>query len=58
MVGPLIAGQLLALGQSASMLVLSSIPLIVIAGIGALTVAANLTGKALDVSRALQTESI
>lgn len=36
--GPLIAGQLFALGQSASMLVSSSIPLIVIAAISALTV--------------------
>lgn len=58
MVGPLIAGQLLALGQSASMLVLSSIPLIVIAAIGALTVAANLSRERPDVSRSLQTESI
>ncbi|WP_025601139.1 3-(3-hydroxy-phenyl)propionate transporter MhpT [Burkholderia sp. WSM2230] len=58
MVGPLIAGQLLALGQSASMLVLSSIPLIVIAAIGALAVAANLTRETPDVSVALHTESI
>ncbi|WP_353190781.1 3-(3-hydroxy-phenyl)propionate transporter MhpT [Pandoraea pnomenusa] len=36
--GPLIAGQLFALGQSASMLVSSSIPLIVVAAIAALTV--------------------
>lgn len=36
--GPLIAGQLFALGQSASMLVSSSIPLIVIAAIAALSV--------------------
>ncbi|VVE72725.1 3-(3-hydroxy-phenyl)propionate transporter MhpT [Pandoraea captiosa] len=36
--GPLIAGQLFALGQSASMLVSSSIPLIVIAALAALTV--------------------
>ncbi|MCE4060714.1 3-(3-hydroxy-phenyl)propionate transporter MhpT [Pandoraea sputorum] len=36
--GPLVAGQLFALGQSASMLVSSSIPLIVIAAIAALTV--------------------
>ncbi|WP_449413745.1 3-(3-hydroxy-phenyl)propionate transporter MhpT [Pandoraea soli] len=39
--GPLIAGQLFALGQSASMLVSSSIPLIVIAAIAALTVVAT-----------------
>jgi MFS transporter, AAHS family, 3-hydroxyphenylpropionic acid transporter len=58
MVGPLIAGQLLALGQSASMLVLSSIPLIVIAAVGALTVAANLTRETPDPARALQAESI
>jgi MFS transporter, AAHS family, 3-hydroxyphenylpropionic acid transporter len=61
MVGPLIAGQLLALGQSASMLVLSSIPPIVIAAIGALTVTANLTREthdAADASPALRTESI
>ncbi len=36
--GPLIAGQLFALGQSASMLVSSSIPLIVIAAVAALSV--------------------
>jgi AAHS family 3-hydroxyphenylpropionic acid transporter len=61
MVGPLIAGQLLALGQSASMLVLSSIPLILAAAIGALIVAVNLARKtphAADASRALRTESI
>ena len=61
MVGPLIAGQLLALGQSASMLVLSSIPLIVIAAIGALSVATNLTRDtpdSSDASRVLRTESI
>lgn len=58
MVGPLIAGQLLALGQSASMLVLSSIPLIVIAAIGALTVAMNLTREKAGVARPLQTGSI
>ena len=58
MVGPLIAGQLLALGQSASMLVLSSIPLIVIAAIGALALAANLTRDTREAARALRTESI
>jgi MFS transporter, AAHS family, 3-hydroxyphenylpropionic acid transporter len=36
--GPLVAGQLFALGQSASMLVASSIPLCVIAAIAALSV--------------------
>lgn len=36
--GPLVAGQLFALGQSASMLVASSIPLCVIAALAALTV--------------------
>ncbi|GAB3626616.1 3-(3-hydroxy-phenyl)propionate transporter MhpT [Pandoraea terrae] len=36
--GPLVAGQLLALGQSASMLVMASIPLIVIAAAAALLV--------------------
>lgn len=36
--GPLVAGQLLALGQSPSMLVSASIPLIVIAALAALTV--------------------
>lgn len=36
--GPLVAGQLLALGQSASMLVTASIPLIVVAALAALTV--------------------
>jgi AAHS family 3-hydroxyphenylpropionic acid transporter len=35
--GPLIAGQLFAIGQSASMLVASSIPLIVVAAVAALT---------------------
>ncbi|MBN3812020.1 3-(3-hydroxy-phenyl)propionate transporter MhpT [Paraburkholderia sp. Ac-20347] len=36
--GPLVAGQLFAIGQSPSMLVASSIPLVVIAAIAALTV--------------------
>ncbi|MFT9640303.1 3-(3-hydroxy-phenyl)propionate transporter MhpT, partial [Alcaligenes phenolicus] len=36
--GPLVAGQLFALGQSPSMLVSASIPLIVIAAVAALTV--------------------
>lgn len=39
--GPLIAGQLLAIGQSASMLVAASIPLIVVAAIAALSVVAR-----------------
>ncbi|MGF6595748.1 AAHS family 3-hydroxyphenylpropionic acid transporter [Paraburkholderia sp. GAS448] len=39
--GPLIAGQLLATGQSASVLVIASIPLIVIAAIAALLVIAR-----------------
>jgi AAHS family 3-hydroxyphenylpropionic acid transporter len=36
--GPLVAGQLFALGQSPSMLVAASIPLIIIAALAALTV--------------------
>ena len=36
--GPVVAGQLFALGQSASMLVVASIPVIVIAALAALTV--------------------
>lgn len=36
--GPLVAGQLFALGQSASVLVAASIPLILVAAVGALTV--------------------
>jgi MFS transporter, AAHS family, 3-hydroxyphenylpropionic acid transporter len=36
--GPLVAGQLLALGQSPSMLVTASIPLVVVAALAALTV--------------------
>ncbi len=58
MVGPLIAGQLLALGQSASMLVISSIPLIVIAALGALAVVAKFARESADGSRTLGTESI
>ncbi|WP_321795077.1 3-(3-hydroxy-phenyl)propionate transporter MhpT [Caballeronia sp. J97] len=58
MVGPLIAGQLLALGQSASMLVISSIPLIVIAALGALAVVAKFPRESADGARTLGTESI
>ncbi|SOZ39201.1 3-(3-hydroxy-phenyl)propionate transporter MhpT [Cupriavidus neocaledonicus] len=43
--GPLIAGQLFALGQSASMLVTASIPLIVIAAVAALTVVGSFTPR-------------
>ena len=39
--GPLIAGQLLAIGQSASVLVAASIPLIAVAAVAALLVAAR-----------------
>jgi len=39
--GPLIAGQLLAMGQSASMLVAASIPLVVVAAVAALFVVAR-----------------
>jgi MFS transporter, AAHS family, 3-hydroxyphenylpropionic acid transporter len=39
--GPLIAGQLLAMGQSASVLVAASIPLIVVAAVAALFVVAR-----------------
>jgi AAHS family 3-hydroxyphenylpropionic acid transporter len=39
--GPLIAGQLLAIGQSASELVMASIPLIAVAAIAALLVVAR-----------------
>ncbi len=41
--GPLIAGQLFALGQSASMLVAASIPLIVVAAVAALAVVGSFT---------------
>ncbi|MCA8022914.1 3-(3-hydroxy-phenyl)propionate transporter MhpT [Burkholderia metallica] len=58
MVGPLIAGQLLALGQSASMLVIASIPLIVIAALGALAVVAKSPRESTNGSRTLGTESI
>lgn len=58
MVGPLIAGQLLALGQSASMLVISSIPLIVIAALGALAVVAKSPRESANGSHTLGTESI
>jgi AAHS family 3-hydroxyphenylpropionic acid transporter len=39
--GPLIAGQLLAIGQSASVLVAASIPLIAVAAVAALLVVAR-----------------
>ena len=41
--GPLVAGQLFALGQSASMLVAASIPLIVVAAVAALAVVGSFT---------------
>lgn len=43
--GPLVAGQLFALGQSASMLVAASIPLIVIAAIAALAVVGSFSPR-------------
>lgn len=43
--GPLIAGQLFALGQSPSMLVGASIPLIIIAAIAALTVVSSFSAQ-------------
>ncbi|KVE93206.1 MFS transporter [Burkholderia vietnamiensis] len=58
MIGPLIAGQLLALGQSASLLVISSIPLIVIAALGALTAVAKSPRESVNASHTLGTESI
>ncbi|HDR9183811.1 MULTISPECIES: 3-(3-hydroxy-phenyl)propionate transporter MhpT [Burkholderia] len=58
MIGPLIAGQLLALGQSASLLVISSIPLIVIAALGALTAVAKSPRESVNGSHTLGTESI
>lgn len=58
MIGPLIAGQLLALGQSASLLVISSIPLIVIAALGALTAVAKSPRESANGSHTLGTESI
>ena len=57
-VGPLIAGQLLALGQSASMLVISSIPFIVIAALGALAVVAKSARESANGSHTFGTESI
>ncbi len=43
--GPLVAGQLFALGQSASMLVAASIPLIVVAAIAALAVVGSFSPR-------------
>ncbi|WER46291.1 3-(3-hydroxy-phenyl)propionate transporter MhpT [Cupriavidus sp. WKF15] len=43
--GPLVAGQLFALGQSASMLVAASIPLIVVAAVAALAVVGSFTPR-------------
>jgi len=57
-VGPLIAGQLLALGQSPSMLVTASIPLIALAAISALVVVAKFPRETLVASPAVRTESI
>ncbi len=57
-VGPLIAGQLFAIGQSPSMLVTASIPLIAIAAIGALVVVARFPRETLVVPPAVSTESI
>ena len=58
MVGPLIAGQLLALGQSPATLVMASIPLIVIAAISALVLVSNFPREALPLSRAFNNPSI
>ncbi|MBY4694633.1 3-(3-hydroxy-phenyl)propionate transporter MhpT [Burkholderia latens] len=58
MVGPLIAGQLFALGQSGSVLVISSIPIIVIAALGALAVVRKFPCESADGSRTFGTESI
>jgi MFS transporter, AAHS family, 3-hydroxyphenylpropionic acid transporter len=57
-VGPLIAGQLFAIGQGPSMLVTASIPLIAIAAIGALVVVAKFPRETLVASGAVSTESI
>ncbi|MBN3766016.1 3-(3-hydroxy-phenyl)propionate transporter MhpT [Burkholderia sp. Ac-20365] len=57
-VGPLVAGQLFALGQGPSMLVAASIPLVAIAAIGALVVVAKFPRETLVASPAVSTESI
>ena len=57
-VGPLIAGQLFAIGQGPSMLVTASIPLIAIAAIGALVVVAKFPRETLVASGAVSAESI
>jgi AAHS family 3-hydroxyphenylpropionic acid transporter len=57
-VGPLIAGQLFAIGQGPSMLVSASIPLIAIAAIGALAVVAKFPRETLVAPHAVSTESI
>jgi AAHS family 3-hydroxyphenylpropionic acid transporter len=43
--GPLVAGQLFALGQSASVLVAASIPLIVVAALAALAVVGSFASR-------------
>lgn len=58
MVGPLLAGQLLALGQSPATLVMASIPLIVIAAISALVLVSNFPREALPASRVFNNKSI
>jgi AAHS family 3-hydroxyphenylpropionic acid transporter len=57
-VGPLIAGQLFAIGQGPSMLVTASIPLIAIAAIGALAVVGKFSREKLVAPHAVSTESI
>ncbi|MFJ3056224.1 3-(3-hydroxy-phenyl)propionate transporter MhpT [Herbaspirillum sp. NPDC087042] len=57
-VGPLIAGQLLALGQSPTMLVMASIPVIAIAAISALMLLSNFSRGSMQPSRAFNSKSI
>ena len=56
--GPLVAGQLFALGQSASMLVAASIPLIVIAALAALTVVGAFASRRRDGDAVFDTRGI
>lgn len=58
MVGPLIAGQLLALGQSPTSLVMASIPLILIAAVSALVLVAHFARGAPTAPHALNSNSI
>lgn len=57
MVGPLFAGMLLAMGQSATMLVMSSIPLIVIAAVALLKLVAILARETRTSSHGLEAGS-